>query len=208
MEEEIYFDDFELTVQEQANRFKMVPAKKVWHGIYNDLHPGRRWPSVMVSLVLIFSIVFIGNINTQVDKKSAHIHLPTPGGIHDGKDLPRPEIINGNNQLSVKPVYQKDDKQNQVVQSNAGKTNTLFNRNGGNTSSIDLSVLPHQKNKISTVNSKNTFAWNQPHSPIEASLESNSGNKSENNSQKGDVNIENPIADNELDIITTVLVFP
>ena len=200
MEEEIYFDDFELTVQEQANRFKMVPAKKVWHGIYNDLHPGRRWPSVMVSLVLIFSIVFIGNINTQVDKKSGHIHLQTPG-IHDDKDLPKPEIINGNNQLSVKPVYQKDDKQNQVAQNNAGKTNASFDRNGGNASSIDLSVLPPQKNKISTVNSENTFASNQPHSPVEASLESNSGNKSEIISQKDDANTENSIADNKLDII-------
>ena len=68
MEEKFYLDDFELSLQEQANQFKMVPAKKVWQGIYNDIHPGRRWPSVMVSLILIFSIVFVGYINNNTDK--------------------------------------------------------------------------------------------------------------------------------------------
>ncbi|MDQ6843679.1 MAG: hypothetical protein M3Z92_04895 [Bacteroidota bacterium] len=69
MDENFYFDDFELSLKEQANQFKMAPSKKVWHGIYNDLHPGRRWPSIMMSLLLIFSIVFIGYINTRSDKK-------------------------------------------------------------------------------------------------------------------------------------------
>ncbi len=202
MEEEIYFDDFELILQEQVNRFKMVPEKKVWHGIYNDLHPGRRWPSVMVSLVLISSIVFIGNINRQVDKKSAHIHLQTPG-IHDGKDFSKPGTINGNNKLSVKPVYQKNDKQNGVAQSNSGEAITLFNKKREISSSIDLSVLHQKASKINTTNSENTFALNQTtHSPIETSLESNPRNKKENNSVYDDAIIENSMSDNKLDIIS------
>ncbi len=94
MEEKFYLDDFELSLQEQVNQFKMVPTKKVWHGIYNDLHPGRRWPSVVVSLLLIFSIVFIGYINNHTDKNVADIpaqkqqsnpekNVSKPAGIAD-----------------------------------------------------------------------------------------------------------------------------
>ncbi len=68
MEDNFYFDDFELSLKEQANQFKMTPSKKVWHGIYNDMHPGRRWPSITISLLLVISIVFVGYINTHNDK--------------------------------------------------------------------------------------------------------------------------------------------
>ncbi len=69
MEDNFYLDDFELSLKEQANKFKMTPSKKVWHGIYNDMHPGRRWPSITVSLLLVISIVFVGYINTHSDKE-------------------------------------------------------------------------------------------------------------------------------------------
>ena len=68
MEDNFYLDDFELSLKEQANQFKMTPSKKVWHGIYNDMHPGRRWPSITISLLLVISIVFVGYINTHNDK--------------------------------------------------------------------------------------------------------------------------------------------
>ncbi|MEO6639478.1 MAG: hypothetical protein ABIN25_14455 [Ginsengibacter sp.] len=68
MEDNFYLDDFELSLKEQANQFKMAPSKKVWHGIYNDMHPGRRWPSITISLLLVLSIVFVGYINSHSDK--------------------------------------------------------------------------------------------------------------------------------------------
>ncbi len=68
MEDNFYLDDFELSLKEQADQFKMAPSKKVWHGIYNDMHPGRRWPSITISLLLVISTVFVGYINTHNDK--------------------------------------------------------------------------------------------------------------------------------------------
>ncbi|MEO7959923.1 MAG: hypothetical protein ABIR19_00155, partial [Ginsengibacter sp.] len=65
MEDKFYLDDFELSLQEQVNQFEMVPTRKVWHGIYNDLHPGNRWPSVMMTFLLVASIVFVGYLNTK-----------------------------------------------------------------------------------------------------------------------------------------------
>ncbi|MEO6187214.1 MAG: hypothetical protein ABIO82_01240 [Ginsengibacter sp.] len=99
MEEEFYLDDFELSLQEQMNQLKMVPSKKVWYGIYNDLHPGRRWPSVMISLILIFSIVFVGYINTSPDKNAADKSTIAAGEQHDisiTNNLQRAQAIPGN----------------------------------------------------------------------------------------------------------------
>src|ERR1017187_5399249 len=65
MERRFSMIDFEQSLKEHADEFKMIPSKRVWHGIYNDMHPGRRWPSVTMSLLLIFTLVFIGYLNTH-----------------------------------------------------------------------------------------------------------------------------------------------
>ncbi len=65
MERKFYPANFEKFLKGHADQFKMSPSKKVWHGIYNDLHPGRRWPSVAMSMVFIFTLVIIGHLNTN-----------------------------------------------------------------------------------------------------------------------------------------------
>ena len=65
MERRFSMNDFEHSLKEHADEFKMIPSKRVWHGIYNDMHPGRRWPSVTMSLLLIFTLVVIGHLNTH-----------------------------------------------------------------------------------------------------------------------------------------------
>src|ERR1700710_2340125 len=65
MERRFFMNDFEQSLKEHADNFQMAPSKKVWHGIYNDLHPGKRWPSVTMSLLLIFTLVVIGHLNTN-----------------------------------------------------------------------------------------------------------------------------------------------
>src|ERR1035438_1494927 len=65
MERRFSMNNFEESLKEQADDFKMIPSKKVWHGIYNDIHPGRRWPSITVALLLICTLVFIGQLNLR-----------------------------------------------------------------------------------------------------------------------------------------------
>ncbi|MGH2564085.1 MAG: hypothetical protein ACRDE5_06215, partial [Ginsengibacter sp.] len=65
MERRFSMNDFEQSLKEHADEFKMIPSKRVWHGIYNDLHPGRRWPSIAMALSLIFTLVVIGYLNTH-----------------------------------------------------------------------------------------------------------------------------------------------
>ncbi len=83
MERKFYPENFEKFLSGHADQFKMSPSKKVWHGIYNDLHPGKRWPSVAMSLIFIFSLVIIGHLNTN----NGHI---TP--LHDFTSLHKTDL--------------------------------------------------------------------------------------------------------------------
>lgn len=65
MERKFYTDEVEDLIKESADDFKMIPSKKVWQGLYNDLHPGRRWPSLVVTFALIFGLLTISYLNTQ-----------------------------------------------------------------------------------------------------------------------------------------------
>ena len=65
MDRKFYLENFEKFLKGHADQFKMTPSKKVWHGIYNDLHPGRRWPSIAMSMIFIFTLVIIGHLNTN-----------------------------------------------------------------------------------------------------------------------------------------------
>lgn len=65
MEKRIYNDNLELFLRETTDDFRMYPSRKVWHSIYNDIHPARKWPSLAVLLLLMSSLMFIGVNNTN-----------------------------------------------------------------------------------------------------------------------------------------------
>jgi len=65
MEKNFYPDNFERLLKEKSDEFRMYPSRRVWHSIYNDLHPSRRWPSAAMSLLLLLMLIFIGYLNTS-----------------------------------------------------------------------------------------------------------------------------------------------
>jgi hypothetical protein len=71
METNFYNDDFEQLLKEKSDEFRMYPSKRVWHSIYNDLHPGRKWPSVAVSMLLITALFMAGYWNSNSDKTAS-----------------------------------------------------------------------------------------------------------------------------------------
>ena len=86
MENEFYEESFEQLLKEKADQFSMYPSKRVWHSIYNNLHPGRRWPSVVISLFLISSLMFIGYLNTGKNTITSPINNNTFSQPFDKKD--------------------------------------------------------------------------------------------------------------------------
>ena len=63
--ENFYDDDFERYLREQTDQFKMEPSKKAWHGIYNNFHPGKRWPSIATGLMVITLLSLTNTLNTR-----------------------------------------------------------------------------------------------------------------------------------------------
>jgi hypothetical protein len=58
-------NNFEQFLRSSIEDFKMIPARKVWHGIYNNMHPDRRWPSITVCLLILTCIMYVGVANNN-----------------------------------------------------------------------------------------------------------------------------------------------
>lgn len=64
MDNKFYIDDFEKFLKDKVDDFKMYPSQRVWHSIYNNMHPGSRWPSISMCITLICTLFLIGYLNT------------------------------------------------------------------------------------------------------------------------------------------------
>ena len=58
-------DNFERLLKDRSDEFKMYPTKRVWYSIYNNIHPGRKWPSVAMSITLIAILLIVSYLNTN-----------------------------------------------------------------------------------------------------------------------------------------------
>lgn len=64
-------NNFEQFLRNSIEDFKMIPARKVWHGIYNNMHPDRRWPSIAVCMLILTCIMYVGVANNNSINNSA-----------------------------------------------------------------------------------------------------------------------------------------
>lgn len=65
MNENYDTEEFERTLKEHADRFFLIPSERVWKSIYNDIHPGSKWPSLAVGLFMLLTLFWIGNVNQE-----------------------------------------------------------------------------------------------------------------------------------------------
>src|SRR5487761_2009241 len=133
MERRFFMNDFEVSLKEQADQFKMIPSKRVWHGIYNDLQPGRRWPSVTMSLLLIFTLVVIGHLNTNNSHRSIYLTAHNTSLKNLNADLNTNKILESNQNNALQNSTLK-------VNNNKGQATTVQSHNIGlSTMKIDNS---------------------------------------------------------------------
>jgi hypothetical protein len=107
MEKRFDMMDFEESLREHANRFTLTPTRKVWMGLYNDLHPGSKWPSKTMGLLLIFSIIMVGNLNNgsktiQTQLLSSSQNLSSNKEILQNHTIPGQDINTANLQTRIK----------------------------------------------------------------------------------------------------------
>ena len=140
MERRFSMNDFEQSLKEHADDFKMIPSKRVWHGIYNDLHPGRRWPSIAVSLLLISTLIIVGHLNnrsgSQIVGQKSTTSVHAEGGSNQ---LPTNTLTQDNNttasqtnltQNSTTSSFNSQSEENVFRQSETVKTNSQTIREG------------------------------------------------------------------------------
>lgn len=109
MENNFYRDDFEQMLREKADEFKLQPGRRVWRSIYNNMHPSRKWPSVMISLLLITSLVFVGYLNTDNEDNTLttyNLQDKLNTGITSGSNATpgRTGLMNNDNQADSKNI--------------------------------------------------------------------------------------------------------
>ena len=136
MEKKFYTDNFERLLKEKSDDFRMYPSKRVWHSIYNDLHPGRKWPSVAMSMILVIALLLIGSLNTNDNavktsiantsgSKSTVIKntntLKQPANKNDSKGIPESDNTVNGTSFSVRDANTSMDQENDINSSASGK---------------------------------------------------------------------------------------
>lgn len=142
MERRFSMNDFEQSLKDHADDFKMIPSKKVWHGIFNDLHPGRRWPSITVSLILIASLVFVGYLNTGKVFQGSESGISKPIAKHfENKIADYSVSIAGQ-----KRVYNKNEGANVASSLNKNEAQVILKSDNSNSKLNSISSQSFGKN--------------------------------------------------------------
>jgi len=132
MEKNFYTDDFEQLLREKTDEFRMYPSKRVWHSIYNDLHPSRKWPSIAVSMLMLLALLFLGYLNTN-DNASTTI---------------------------VAASKQNSNNNNQVKNSNQTNSTATDNNNGTTVQNEDATQINNLPATANSINNNSTAVNN------------------------------------------------
>ncbi|UEG51162.1 hypothetical protein LK994_06700 [Ferruginibacter lapsinanis] len=138
MERRMNTDNFERMLREKADEFKMYPSARVWHSIYNNMHPSRRWPSLTMSIVLIALLMLIGYTNSEV--------TPNQSGKIAANNISSEHKISTNNS-------------SEIVASNFKVTSTKENISSANNTATPQSIVPvsvkvHTQQSIHPINTR------------------------------------------------------
>ncbi len=154
MERRFDMSDFEQSLKDHADQFRLIPSKRVWNGIYNNLHPGSKWPSITVAIIFLITLITVGNLNNSEKN-------------FENKDV---KAFNSNskatnNAKSISDKNAVNERNNQVLNSLSGQINKNQNQPDENISrfnSADKNAQSEEKSsyKKSTLNKKSALKTN------------------------------------------------
>ncbi|HSN60573.1 MAG TPA: outer membrane beta-barrel protein [Ferruginibacter sp.] len=196
MENNFYRDEFEQMLRDTTEDFRMYPSRKVWHSIYNDLHPDRKWPSFAVCLLLLTGILYIGvSNNNSISKKSRALMASSISSISDSKTLLNSDENADNTLTAIKknnaPITfinnSNIEKENILIQGNSNFSNDLKENNTATTAIYNKEEIDNKstvsKMDIVTVNTNNEV--NSTGNYTDNSLLTKSNNKNDLNNDNG-----------------------
>ena len=159
MERKFYTNDFERLLKEKSDEFRMYPSKRVWHSIYNNLHPSRKWPSVAMMMMLVIGLLLIGYFNTSDNTSKSNIadNLALQTGVNKNTGT---DQTNKANSVSLNNKQGESDLSSSADESNP--TSSISNING---SSSANTVLPDNQDNSFTQAANNTSTTSQVNNP-------------------------------------------
>ena len=146
MEKRFDMMDFEESLRDHADRFTLMPTKKVWVGLYNGLHPGSKWPSITMGFLLVLSIIIVGNLNNT--NKTTQSALPVDSNYAVNQN----EIFLNNERRNNNLVKTINDGSFETA-----PINTLQSSSKKNEELIDRKNLTLKSSDYSTITSETAF---------------------------------------------------
>ena len=156
MERQFYTDDFEQLLKEKSDELRMYPSKRVWHSIYNDLHPGRKWPSVAVSMLLIIALFITGYWNNNTNASLS-------ASITSSADLqknPEKNILSDNKGFQYPVAVNKGSDQNTTALLPDKNSSTVTQSKNNKPSPDGNSINPPYYSKTTGTVSANGYTTN------------------------------------------------
>ncbi|HRP18875.1 MAG TPA: hypothetical protein PL128_12825, partial [Ginsengibacter sp.] len=161
-------DEFEDLIREQADKFYLVPSERVWNGIYNNLRPGSKWPSLGMGLVILISLVWIGSSHQPQIKENA-----LQAEVQNDKQITiegpiDPQTVNLNSKAKD---YSESQSATMVLSKQAPANNLRKNSQAGLTERVAVPSLPLDDNSVMRSNQTIERAETVPdeHKPVKAS---------------------------------------
>ncbi len=74
MNNKLHTNYFEQYLKETTDDFSMYPKERIWKSIYNNIHPNKKLPSIITSILILVSFFFLGhnNANQSITVSSAN----------------------------------------------------------------------------------------------------------------------------------------
>ncbi len=173
MERRFDMSDFEQSLKDHADQFKMIPSKRVWNGIYNNLHPGSKWPSITVAIVFLITLITIGTLNNSSVRSN---------GTSPSNSAPANNIVNPENDGAGTAIISQNA--NSSISSSVSPENPSGNISEKNVSASQSSLAKKSSTALSI---KSNYSSELPASQIKSQEEA---------SAKKNVSVNNNDEDN------------
>lgn len=157
MERRFDMSDFEQSLKDHVDQFRLTPSRRVWNGIYNHLHPGSKWPSITVAIVFIITLFTIGHLNNSPKNWSSGVD-PSSDFKSIDKNYSKP-TNNFNSALKSKAGTAKNKtslNNNKTVSPN----NNGALKNSGN-EKLNDAIIPQPKETFKFINEDKAGSSNE-----------------------------------------------
>jgi hypothetical protein len=161
--------NFEQSIKDQADQFLIFPSKKIWRGLYNNLHPGSTWPSFAMGLVFILTLVSIGHLNSPESRRANRASQTTIGNLSENVNNQnnRGSSLNTEDKNIINPSYWSNQFRfwtSGPSYDNALKNKKLIADNLSNNSMEGFALKKYNANPLDLISKSNKYTPNRDNS--------------------------------------------